>query len=71
MSPPKENATRQGGALRTAYDERNLPDLGRTLKEFADDQSVNIRTVGRWLKAGKLIITRTPGGRPRIHGVKP
>jgi hypothetical protein len=71
-SPPgNENATRQGGALRTDYAVQNIPVGGFTRKEYAAIHGVNVRTVARWIRVGRLIFTRTPGGQPRIHGVRP
>jgi uncharacterized heparinase superfamily protein len=42
-----------------------------TIDEFSWRHNVTRRTVHRWLKAGLLIVTHTPSGRPRIHGEKP
>lgn len=38
-----------------------------TAKEAAQLLRVNIKTLERWEKAGKLIPTRLPGGRKRFH----
>ncbi len=43
---------------------------GLSRKEFAGTLGVSTRTVARYIRDGKLIVTRTPGGQPRIHGVK-
>jgi len=65
-----ENATRQGGALKT-YDTETIAQDGETVQEFAYRHFVTSRTVWRWIAAGKLMVRRTPGGAPRIQGVKP
>ena len=47
-----------------------IPAGGFTRKEFAALHGVHLKTIDRWIRGGKLIVTRTPGGQPRIHGVK-
>ena len=48
----------------------NVPPGGFDRKEASALFRVHVKTLDRWLRAGKLIFTRTPGGRPRIFGVK-
>jgi len=47
-----------------------ISQAGLTRKEFAATLGVSTRSVARYMRDGKLIVTRTIGGQPRIHGVK-
>ncbi len=71
MHPPrKENGPVVGAALRTE-DAVKVAHPGEVIKEFAARHSVTPRTVWRWLSKDRLVISRTPGGRVRIHGARP
>ena len=47
-----------------------IPSGGLLFKELAGSINVHPKTVSRWARAGKLILAFTPGGRPRVLGVK-
>ena len=74
-SPPKKRNPAPVAETGNGADENQLagvtvPPAGFTRKEFAGTIGVSTRTIARYLRDGKLIVSRTPGGLPRIHGVK-
>lgn len=44
---------------------------GMTPQEFADYHRVSLSTVWRWLRAGRLVTRKSPGGRIFFLGVRP
>ena len=48
----------------------SVPPGGFDRKEASALFRTHVKTIDRWIRAGKLIVKRTPGGRPRIHGVR-
>jgi hypothetical protein len=75
IEPPGKEKSPRLGTNQTEGDSTNgasqiVSQRGQTRKEFAGTLGVSQRTVARYLRDGKLIVTRTPGGQPRIHGVK-
>ena len=74
-SPPKKRNPAPVADAGNGADENQLagvtvPPAGLTRKEFAGTIGVSTRTIARYLADGKLIVSRTIGGQPRIHGVK-
>ena len=74
-SPPKKRNPAPVAETGNGADENQLagvtvPPTGFTRKEFAGTIGVSTRTIARYLADGKLIVSRTIGGQPRIHGVK-
>jgi hypothetical protein len=75
MSPPEKRSPMPLAKGGHGTDENRIANVtvpagGFTFKEFAGCYGVHSKTVSRWARNGKLVITRTPGGRPRIHGVR-
>jgi len=76
VKPPRPEKAPRPACNGTGGDQNQLAtqivsQQGFTRKEFAGTIGVSTRTVARYIRAGKLIVTRTIGGQPRIHGVAP
>ena len=64
----KEKAALAGGSLRT--EDASILPQPETIDETAWRHRVTRRTVHRWIRAGKLLTERDPGGyRVRVLGV--
>ena len=47
-----------------------VPPGGYSFKEFAGVWGCHPKTCAKWARLGKLVLTHTPGGRPRVLGVR-
>ena len=68
--PAVETLKADETSLETKLAGVTVPPGGFDRKEVSALFRTHVKTVDRWIRAGKLIVTRTPGGRPRIHGVR-